>query len=222
MVSGLICGGAKISLPCLWLRMNPYELFYVKRGETKVEGPYDLVKMGDLLLEKSITPETPVRVEGSLNWQPFKEYPQYVVVRETSVDAAARLESSEKKAEASAPLIPLPSRAWLTRLMARAVLLFFLGIIAYLIAWHNQAAGMVVLIFGFVITGIAQCLIFGQMLNEDFSTIGKVIFVPLYDDYYYGSNLDIYFSKFFVKYLGLTLVIAAAAGMGELHVHLRH
>jgi hypothetical protein len=202
--------------------MNPNELFYVKRGEAKVEGPYDLVKMGDLLVEKSVTPETLVRVEGSLNWQPFREYPQYGVVRETSVDAAARLESSEKKAEANAPLIPLPSRAWLTRLMARAVLLLFLGVIAYLSAWHNQAAGTVILIAGIVIATITQSLILGQMLNEDFFTIGKVIFVPLYDDYYYGSNLDVYFSKFFVKYLGLTMAVAAAAGMGELQVQFHH
>jgi len=202
--------------------MNPYELFYVKRDDLKVEGPYDLVKMGDLLVEKSVTPETLVRVEGSLKWQPFGEYPQYEVVRETSLDVAARLDISEKKAEAGAPFIPLPSRAWLTRAMARAVLLLFLGIVAYLIARYNQTAGTVILILGAVSAGISQCLIFGQMLNEDYFTIGKVIFVPLYDDYYYGSNLDIYFSKFFVKYLGLTMAVAAAAGMGELHVHFHH
>ena len=202
--------------------MNPYELFYVKRGEAKVEGPYDLVKMGDLLVEKSVTPETLVRVEGRLNWQPFREYPQYVVVRETSVDAASRLDSLDEKAEANAPLIPIPSRAWLTRLVAKAFLLLFLGVVAYLIAWYNQTAGTVILISGFVVAAISQCLIFGQVLNEDFLTISKVIFIPLYDDYYYGNNLDSYFFKFFAKYVGLTAAIAAAAGMGELHVHFHY
>ena len=200
--------------------MNPYEQFYIKRGAVNVEGPYDLVKMGDLLREKSITPETLVRVEGSLDWQPFSEHSQYVVVRETSVDAAARLDSSEAELEANAPLIPLPSRESLINFATKALLLLFLGVTAYLIARHDETVGNVIVLSGFAIAAVAQCLIFGQMLNEDVFTIGKLFFIPFYDIYFFVSNLDNYFSKFFAKYLGLTVAIAAAAGMGKLQIHL--
>ena len=199
--------------------MNPYELFYIKRDSASVEGPYDLVKMGELLLGKNITAETLVRVEGSPNWQPFCEFPQYSVVRETSVDPAARLETLEKKGEADAPFIPLPSKQALIKFATMAGVLLLLGVAAYLIAWHDHTIGTAILLLGFVTASIAQCLIFGQMLSEDFFTIGKVSFVPRYDVYYYSSNLDTYFSRFFAKYLGWTVVIATAAGMGELHVH---
>ncbi|MCE0498482.1 MAG: DUF4339 domain-containing protein [Methylacidiphilales bacterium] len=201
--------------------MNPGELFYIKR-DVKVEGPYDLVKMGDLLLEKSITADTLVRVEGSTDWQPFSKYPQYTVVRETSVDSAVRLDKLNAEAEANAPLIPLPSKQTTINFAVRFFLLLFLGAAAYLAAWYDHTVGTVILLSGIATAMIAHCLILGQVLDEDFSTIGKVSLVPFYDIYYFISNLDKYFSSFFVKYLGMVVAIAAAAGMGELHVHFHH
>ncbi len=197
--------------------MNPYENFYLKRATGLVEGPFDLVQMGTLLQEKTITSETLVRVEGSLDWQPFGGLPQFAVIKETAVDMATRFDQMEKMAESDPSVVPLLSRENLRNgivtFAIKAFILMAAAVVAYLIPLFDHKAGTAVILVGVAVAAIAQCLILGKVLSEDFFTIGKVSLVPLYDIYYFGSNLDTYFSSFFAKYLGISMAVAAAAGM---------
>jgi len=60
---------------------------------------------------------------------------------------------------------------------------------------------------------VAQCLIVVRLLDEDYWTLGTVMFLPGGDIYYFLSNIWEYFTWFCVKYVGLAVATGALAGV---------
>ena len=87
--------------------MKPEPLFYIERVEGK-SGPYDLVQMAGFLRKKIITEETPTCREGSDDWKPFCEHPQFIVAREMPPGATSKrtIELAEAEQAGDSP-IPL-------------------------------------------------------------------------------------------------------------------
>jgi hypothetical protein len=197
--------------------MKKEPLFYLAREESHIAGPYDLVQMAGLLRRKIISPETMSRLEGEDDWKPFSWQPQYSVVREMPPDAASsRVDDLEAKADAEAKgPIPLPSRESLVKLGVAMLGALLLGGGSFLLAWLDQTLGICVLVVGVAAVVIAQCFIFGQMLEEDVWTWMGLIFVPSYNLFYLICNLPIYTRWLCVKYLGVAVAVGAAWGLAH-------
>ncbi len=194
--------------------MKKEPLFYIARTEEIVAGPYDLVQMAGLLRKKIITVDTLTRLEGEEEWQPFGWQSHFSVVREIPADAVSmRVDTLDEEATAPNSPIPLPSRETLTKLGMTAILLLVMGGLSYLLAKLDPTMGMILEIVGAGIGLVAQCLILARLLDEDALTIVMVFFIPLFDIFYFLSNIWEYFPYFCAKYGGIVVAMAAAAAM---------
>jgi hypothetical protein len=194
--------------------MKQGPLFYIARTEQDVAGPYDIVQMAGLLRKKIITAETPVRLEDEQEWTPFGEHPQYIIVLEIPANAVSmRTEALNEEAQAPDTLIPLPSAETIMKLGGAAILLAVIGGLAFLVAKSDPTTGRVLMFVGGGISAIAQVLICIRLLDEDYITLLMMVFIPLFDIYYFLSNIWEYFPYFCAKYIGIILALGASAGM---------
>jgi len=200
--------------------MKQEPLFYVERPEQNVAGPYDLVQMAGLLRKKIITMETLTRLESEEDWKPFCEQSQYIVVLEIPADAVSmRLTALDEEARAPKTPIPLPSTETIMKLGAAVIASLVAGGISFLIAKSDPTAGFCLEVIGGGVAGGAQCMIMARELDEDYMTLLMIFFIPLFDIYYFISNIWEYFPYFCAKYMGAAIAVAAAAGIaaGSLH-----
>jgi GYF domain 2 len=197
------------------IAMKPEPLFYIKRDGEIVAGPYDLVQMAGLLRRRIITPETLTRQEGDDDWKPFNWQTQFCVARDMAPDAVStRTEALDEEARgaASGP-IPLPSRESILKLCGLAVGVVLGGAVAFVMARLDVTTGTCLELAGAGAMVVAQCLILARLLDEDWMTLGLVLFVPMGDIYYFLSNIWEYFAWFCVKYVGAAVLAGAAVGL---------
>jgi len=124
-----------------------------------------------------------------------------------------RIDRLNEEATAPSTPIPLPSGETLMKLGQAAVALFIMGGLSFLIAKSDLTVGYGLTIIGGGMAVGAQCLIIARLLDEDFLTIAMVSFIPMYDVFYFITNIWEYFPYFCMKYGGIVVAIAAAAGM---------
>lgn len=199
--------------------MKPDPLYYVARAEGNVAGPYDLVQIAELLRKKIITPETSIRLETSEEWKPLNEQSIYSIVLEIPKDAvSSRIDALNEEAADQAS-IPLPSSETLIKLGTAAVAILIVGVLSYMIGKTSPTGGHILVMLGSVAAIYALCLIIFRLLDEDFLTLLLVFFVPFYDIFYFITNIWEYFPYFCMKYGGLVMAAAAAAGMAAAVTH---
>jgi len=194
--------------------MKPEPLFYIERSEQQVAGPYDLVQMAGLLRRKIITVETLTRLKNETEWKPFGEHPQYIIVREIPADATSmRVIALDEEAQAPKTLIPIPSAETIMKLGVAAIASLVAGSMSFLIAKSDPTVGFCLEVIGGGVAGVAQCMIMARQFDEDFTTLLMIFFIPLYDIYYFISNIWEYFPYLCAKYIGAAIAVAAAAGI---------
>ena len=198
----------------VYCTMKQGPLFYIARTEQNVAGPYDVVQMAGLLRKKIITAETPTRLEGEQDWKPFHQQSQYSIALEIPIDASSmRIDALNEEAQAPQTLIPIPSAETVMKLGVAAILLLIVGGITFLIAKSDPSVGRCMVYLGGGISVVAQCMILVRLLDEDYLTLAMVAFIPLFDIYYFISNIWEYFPYFCAKYIGLAMALAASAGI---------
>jgi hypothetical protein len=188
---------------------------YIQREGTEA-GPYDLAQMAGLLRKHIIDGETLTRLEGDDAWKPFSWQTQFSVAREMSPDAASmRLDELDEEALDRRSPIPLPSGEFLFQLAAVAVGCVALGSGAFVVAWLNAALGTALLYAGGGVALAAQVLIIFKMIDEDYLKLLLVIFIPLYDIYFFICNIDRYYKLLAVKYAGVCIALGATLGLAR-------
>lgn len=195
--------------------MKPEPLFYIQRDGEIVAGPYDLVQMAGLLRRKIITMETSTRREGEEGWMPFNWQPEFHVARDMPPGAVStRTESldEEARAAASGP-IPLPSQETVLKLAALMAGVVMAAAVAFVMARLDATTGCCLEAAGLGAVVVAQCMIMARLLDEDWMTLALITFVPMGDIYYFLSNIWAYFNWFCVKYIGMAVLVGAAAGL---------
>jgi len=197
------------------MAMKPEPRFYIAREPGQVAGPYDVAQMAGLLRRKIITGDTPTCLEGADDWKPFSWQPQFSIAREMPADAISSrmVELDEAAAEAQSGPIPLPSRETMVKLagLLIAAVVAFLG--ALFVASQDTTTGEVLAAVGGAAALVAQCMIMVRLLDEDYWTLGIVMFLPGGDIYYFLSNIWEYFTWFCVKYVGMAIAAGALAGL---------
>ena len=194
--------------------MKPGQLFYIQRDEN-VAGPYDLVQMAGLLRRKIITAETMTRRDGEDAWKAFSWQPQFSIAREMSPDVVSSrvAELDEEAMAAKSGPIMLPSRETLLKLGGLVFGALLAGAGSYLIARLDTTTGYCLLIGGIASAVVAHCFILARILDEDYLTLGAMVFIPGYDFFYFITNLWQYFNLFCVKYVGIAVAIGAALAL---------
>lgn len=198
--------------------MKQEPLFYipVEHNDHEVSGPYDLVQMARMLRTKIITAETLTFREGEQEWKPFGERPHFALAQEIPADAVSvRSELIKEKEEAAKPPVPIPSAATMVKIGVMAVLLLIGGAIAYFISAADTTTGFLLAVGGGGAALIGQALILVKVLDEGWVTRLMVVFVPLFDIYYFLTNLDKYLPYFCAKYIGGVLAVTAFAGVAS-------
>jgi hypothetical protein len=191
----------------------PKPLHYIQR-EGAEAGPYDLVQMAALLRKKIIDGQTLTRREGEDAWMPFSWQPLFSVAREMPAEATSmRLEELDEETLDRQSPIPLPSQENVIRIIAGIVGLLVLGAGAYALAWLDHTVGIIVAAAGAGVAAIASVLILSRMLDEDIWTWAGLIFVPLYDWFYFISRLPLYWRLLCLKYAGMAVMFGAAWGL---------
>ena len=198
--------------------MKQEPLFYipVEHNDNEVLGPYDLVQMARMLRTKIITAETLTFREGEQEWKPFGERPHFVLALEIPADAVSvRSELIKEKEEAAKPPIPMPSTATMVKIGVMAVLLLIGGVISYFISMADTTTGFLITMGGGGVALVGQALILVKVLDEAWIVRLMVIFIPLFDIYYFLTNLDKYLPYFCAKYIGGVLAVTAFAGVAS-------
>ncbi len=191
----------------------PKPLLYIQREGTEA-GPYDLVQMAGLLRKKIINGETLTRLDGDDAWKPFSWQPQFSVVREMSPDAASmRIEELDEEAMDRRSPIPLPSRETLMLLGAYLAGCLCLGAGAFFLAWLNAALGTVLECAGLGVAVAAQVMIIFKIIDEDHLKLVLMVFIPLYDIYFFICNVERYYQLLAVKYAAVCIGLGATWGM---------
>ncbi len=200
---------------------HPEPRFYIAREPGQIAGPYDVVQMAGLLRRKIVTGDTPTQLEGADDWKPFSWQPQFAIAREMPADAvsARMVELDEAAAEASSGPIPLPSRETMLKLAGLAGGAAAAFVVALLFAWADVTCGWCLFVAGLAVGTIAHCMILARLLDEDYWTLGKVMFLPGDDIYYFLSNIWEYYTWFCVKYVGLATLIGSLAGLATHAAH---
>jgi len=196
--------------------MKPEPLFYipVPGHEDEAAGPYDLVQMAGLLRQKIITTETPTRLEGEQEWKPFGDRHHFIVAKEMPPDAVStRVIALTEAARASRSPIPLPSAEFLVKLGVMAVAMLLAGGISFFLAWVDQTMGIFLVVAGGCAALLGVAMIYVTMADESNWTICLVFFIPFFNLYYFLANFEKYLPYFYLEYLGLTIALAATAGM---------
>ena len=177
-------------------------------------GPYDLVQLAALLRRGQITSETPTFAEGEMEWRPFGDRAQFIVAKEMPKDAVFghRQIAIDEEASAGKSIIPLPSKERWIQLGVWAVVFLISYAVVYGVARADAVTGICLFYLAGSAALVAQVFIYCKILDEDWMTIALIAFVPLYDLYYFASNLDKYLPLFAMKYGGITLAFAAHAG----------
>jgi hypothetical protein len=200
-------------------------LFYYALDGDKVAGPFDLVQMAGFLRAGVITADTMTLREGELDWQLFGHRSQFSVAREIPVDATSMHLESLHESE-STPIVPLPSRQTVLKLLKTAGLVGLLLVAVFFLSYEEPILGLVFLVGGCGASMIGYCLILARMLDEDGLTLLAAMIIPLYDVYYFMTNLDAYFSFFLLKYVGAMVVgvagLAIASSSSPAAVPLKH
>jgi hypothetical protein len=192
----------------------PKPRLFIQR-EGSEAGPYDLAQMAGLLRQHIIDGETPTRLEGDDAWKPFSWQPHFSVAREMSPDATSmRLDELNEEALDRQSPIPLPSRESLLRLCGMLAGCLCLGLGAFCVARLDPTTGLLLLLGGLGAAGVAVCLIYARMLDEDWWTLLRIYFVPFGELFYFVSNFWEYFPLFCLKYGGLSVAAGAACGLG--------
>jgi len=198
--------------------MKPEALFYipVPNDDEAVAGPYDLVQMAKLLRDKMITAETLTFREGEEQWKAFGQRSEFIIAQEMPADAVSmRLEKLKMQAEESGSALPLPSAASMIKLGGIALLLLVVGTGVYFVSAADTTTGFFLAVVGGTAALVGQVFILVKLLDEEWITRLMVAFVPLFDIYYFISNLDKYLPFFCAKYLGGILALAAYAGIAS-------
>lgn len=197
---------------------KPEPLFYipVPDNDHDVAGPYDLVQMAGLLRSKVVTAETLTYREGEQDWKPFGERPQYIIAVEIPVGAdSMHLETLKLKEEATRPPIPLPSTGMMVGAGVAMVLLLIGGLVVYWVAAADTTTGFFMATGGGATALVAQAFILVKLMDESWLTRMMVLFVPLFDIYYFTANLEKYLPLFCAKYIGTIMALAAYAGIAS-------
>jgi hypothetical protein len=193
-------------------------LLYIRRDGAEA-GPYDLVQMAGLLRRKIITGETPTRLEGEDAWMPLSWQPQFSVIREMPADAVSmRVEELDEEAMNRRSPIPLPSQETLMLLGAYVAGCLGLGTGAYFLAWLDAAVGTVLQYVGLGVAIAAQVMIISKMIDEDYLKLILMVFIPLYDIYFFICNVERYYKLLAVKYASMCICVGAAWGLAT-HSH---
>lgn len=198
--------------------MKPGPLFYiaVADNEQGYTGPYDLVQMADFLRKKIVSSETMTFCEGEQEWIPFGDRAQYSIAAEMPPDAVSqRLVDLKEQEEAKRGPIPMPSTATMVKWGAIAMAVLLVGAVVYFVAAADTPTGICIAVACGGVALVGQSLIFVQLLDETWLTRLLVIFVPLFDIYYFTTNLDKYLPYFCAKYIGGVLALAAFAGIAS-------
>lgn len=200
---------------------NPEPLFFIAREEGIVAGPYDVVQMAGLLRRKIITGETMTRLDGQDDWKAFSWQPQFVLAREMPPDAVSTrvVELDQAAAERASGPIPRPSPETIIKLAGLAVGVVLAGGISFVFAWLDSTVGYGLVVGGLAAMAVSQCMIMSRLLDEKFSNLALVWFVPGGDIYYFLSNIWEYFFWFCVKYIGAAVLFGAGIGLATHAAH---
>jgi hypothetical protein len=170
--------------------------------------------MARLLRQKIITTETPTRLEGEQEWKPFGDRHQFIVAKEMSPDAVStRVIALTDAANAARSPIPLPSAEFLVKLGVMAVAMLLAGGMSFFLGWLDQTMGIFLVVAGGCAALWGVAMIYLTMADESNWTICLVFFIPFFNLYYFLTNFEKYLPYFYLEYLGLTIALAAAAGM---------
>jgi hypothetical protein len=196
---------------------KPGTLYYYAQEGQDVAGPFDLVQMAALLRKGAITSETMTLCEGEFVPTPFGHRTEFIAAFEMSTHA-----TSMKQEEDDAPkgALPVPSREFLLRVAKVTAQALLLAGSVFFLSYMSPEAGWLLLIAGGGLAVIGQCLLLAKLLDEDIFTLLAVAFIPLYDIFFFISNIDTYYSLLRLKYIGVIIVVAAALATGHsLHAY---
>jgi hypothetical protein len=149
------------------------------------------------------------------DWKPFSWQPQFSIAREMPADAVSSrmVELDEAAAEAGSGPIPLPSRETILKLGGLLVASLVAFLTALFVALLDVTTGYLLAALGGGAALVAQCMVMVRLLDEDYWTLGLVMFVPGGDIYYFLRNIWEYFTWFCVKYVGGAVCAGALAGV---------
>ena len=125
----------------------------------------------------------------------------------------------EKEEAAKHGAIPVPSVETIIKVGAAALLLLVLGVVAYFVAAADVTTGILIAVVsgGAALVGVA--FIGAHLIDEPWIVRLMVLFIPLFDIYYFTTNLDKYLPYLIAKYAGTVIGAAALAGMASVDAH---
>jgi hypothetical protein len=198
--------------------MKEEPLFYIPTpdNDQSVDGPYDLAQMAQLLRDNLISAETLTCRQGEEEWKPFGERPQFSVARQMPPEAVPAPSAGPEETE---PAAEAPARSssvgTLVMIGVSCVLLAIGGVLAYLVSATDEGMGI-----GFagagLVSGLTGCgFTLAHVMDETWGTRLKVLFVPFFDVFYFGPNLEKYLPFICAKYIGGVLALASIAGIAS-------